>query len=557
MKKNNYKRVGLIIKNRYLSVVEVEVRNDLPVITNYSKILLEEGIVENDCIILNKESFQEAVKKLLADGVGGPIKTGTLFVSLPEEKIFSHQITILKEKAEDVEYIKEVAADFIPIELDQAVFDYKVVHEDPKGKTVIVNVVATQNGIAQPIIDALREIDLEVTKINVDIYCLIKSFHNCLNQGEGAYLIVNMEPSRDFLAIASTDDQVFKVVSKGMRDEMMDRLKALLGLTNDDELKQLLISTRRGAGITEEQRAILKDSFKDYLEDLSNKIRQLVETTQSEEAIEIKRIYLTGMLSALPGIEEILVSLLPEVPILRNIQFMEIPLEIEEDALEGIGLCLNGSLPDDKNNFNLLPEDRRDEICFKRICPRIILTSTILALLLTLLTVKLGTDAASSYLNYKVSSREIVILNEQTLNPYISALAQQKQAQKQNKDQILLLMNDSVPVSSIIRDLDIHNKDGVTMVSFSYRDLTSAANAEISLKAKIANRDATEKWVTGLQESGHYEKVISPLSNLVGKGERFVNISLEMNKAKALESFENEMQKSLTEEEDDLPSSPQ
>ena len=180
----NHKCVGLIIKNRSLSVVEVESKNGIPVVTNYSKILLEEGIVENDCIILNKEGFQEAVKKLLADGVGGPISTSTLHVSLPEEKIFSHQITIFKEKVDDVEYIKEVAGDFIPIELSQAVFDYKAVHEDPSGKTVTINFVATQDRIIQPILETLKEIGLEVTTINVDIYCLIKSFHNSLNQGE-------------------------------------------------------------------------------------------------------------------------------------------------------------------------------------------------------------------------------------------------------------------------------------------------------------------------------------------------------------------------------------
>lgn len=556
MTNKNHKSVGLIIKNRNLSVVEVENKNGTPVITNYAKILLEEGIVENDCIILNKEGFQEAVKKLIAGGVGGPIKTNTLFISLPEEKIFSHQITVLKEKAEDVGYIKEVAEDYIPIELNQAVFDYKVIHEDPKGKTVTMNVVATQNGIAQPIIDALEEIGLEVTKINVDIYCLIKCFHNALNEGEGAFLLVNMEPARDFLAIVAPDDHAFKEVSKGMRDEMMDKLKALLGLSNDDELKKLFISTRRGAGMTEEQKTIITSSFKEYFEDLSNKIRQLIESTQSEEAIEIKRIYLTGMLSALPGMEEMLSHLLPEIPIKRNIQFLEIPLEIEEDALEGIGLCLNGNLPDDKNNYNLLPEERREEMCFKKICPKVKFFSTILALLLTLLTIKLGIDTAGSYLNYRISSREIVILNEQTLNPYISELARQKQAQKQSNSQILLLMNDSVPVSRIIDDLDTYNRNGVTMINFEYRDLASAENAEISLKAKTVNRDVTEKWIAALQESGHYENVISPLSNLVGKGERFVNISLTLNKAKTVESFENEIIETIT-KEDDLPNSPQ
>lgn len=541
------KCVALIIKNRSLSVIEVEARNRIPVITNYSKILLEEGIVENDCVILSKESFQEAVKKLLANAVGGPIKTKVLRVSLPEEKVFTHQITVLQDKVDDADYIKEVAGDFIPIELNQAVFDYKVVHEDPSTKTAVVNVVATQNAIVQPIIDILDEIGLEVTIMNVDIYCLIKSFHNSLNKGEGAYLLINMEPARDFLAIVSADDRVFEMISKNWKSEMMGKLRALLNLSNDEELKQLLIGARRGNGLTEGQKKVLVESFKDYTEDMKNKIRQVIAAAQAEKASDIKRIYLTGALSALPGIEEMLNALLPDIPVKKNIQYLEIPLEIEEDALEGIGLCLNGSLPDEKNNYNLLPEQRKDEIIFARVGPRAKIASVILATLMVLLTVKAGTNAAASYLNYRVSSREIVILNEQALNPYITQQAQKKQALQQSRNQILLLFQDSLPISRIIQDLDSYNKNGVSLISFDFRDTVSAQNAEINLKAKTVNRDATEKLISALQESGRYERVISPLSNLVGKGERFVNISLEVNKTKSMEIFGNEAQNNTEE----------
>lgn len=151
MKNNKHKCVGLIIKDQSLSVVKVEIENDKPNVTNYSKILLEEGIIVNGCIILNKEGFKTAVKKLLASGVGGAIKTKNLLVAIPEEKVFSHSIIIPKDKINDTDFIKEAAKDFIPIELNRAVFDYKIIHEDTNNKTLTLSFVAIQNSIAEPI----------------------------------------------------------------------------------------------------------------------------------------------------------------------------------------------------------------------------------------------------------------------------------------------------------------------------------------------------------------------------------------------------------------------
>ena len=551
MTKKNHKNVGLIIKGRSISAIEVQVKNNIPAITNYSKILLEEGIIENDCIMFNKESFKEAVKKLLAKGIGGPFNIKNLFISLPEEKAFVHQITVPKEKANDDEYIKKAANDYIPIELNQAVFDFKTVYDNPGEKTVTVNVVAMQSSIVQAIIDALKEIKLEVTLINIDIYCIIKSFHNFLNRCDGSHLLINMEPARDLIAIVSEDDRVKKIVSKEERSNITDKLKSLLGVANNEELKKVLTDIRHGANLTEEQKTSIKNSFEHYFEDLSNKIREIMEIVGEEGISEIKGIYLTGVLSALPGTEEILGNLLPDIPIKKNIEYTEIPLEIEEDGLEGIGLCTNEVLPDKKNDYNILPEIRKNEIGFRQVYPKIKLLNITLAVLLILLTVKVGIGTASSYLNYRLSSREVAILNEQALNPYITQTVQEKQAEKNNYNQVLLLTNDSVPVSSVIRDLDSYNKNGVSLSGFNYKDTISSEKAEVDLRAVINNRETTEKFINSLKTGGHYSEVISPLSNLVGKGERFVTVGLTVDKAKTIESFETPKAPAITKENND------
>jgi Tfp pilus assembly PilM family ATPase len=545
------KCVGLIIKDQSLSAVEVENGKNGPVVTNYSKILLEEGIVENGCIILNKEGFQEGISKLLANAVGGPINTDSILVSVPEEKIFSHQIEISKEKLKDVECVKEAARDFIPIELNRAVFDYRIAHENPEQKTVTLNFVATQNSVAEPIIEALKEIKIDVTEMNVDINCIIKSFHNSLNQSEGAFLVANMKLERDLLAINSADDSISKIISKGERGEITEKLKALLNLSSNEEVQQLLLGIRQGTELSEEQKTSIKNSFKPYLDDLANKVRKLVSAAQTDKSLEIKVIYLTGILSALPGVEETIANLLPGVPVKKTVQYTEIPPEIEGDALEGIGLCIDGLLPNDKNNFNLLPQAKKDEINISAITPKLQIVSTILAMLFMALTIVTGIQTAKSYLTYKISSQEVVILNQQALNPYATQIAKIKQQMKQDNAQILSLLNDAVPVSLIIQDLDSYNRNGVTMVNISYNDMISGPSSDISLRAKTVNRNETEKFVAQLEEDQFYSEVESPLSNLVGKGERFVNIGLIADKADVIEAFENPTDIPLSEDEDD------
>ncbi|MBU0705813.1 hypothetical protein KJ662_03060, partial [Patescibacteria group bacterium] len=521
--------------------VEVETGNHVPKITNYAKILLEEGVVEYGCIILNKEGFKEAVTKLLASGVNGPINTSNILVSLPEEKVFSHRITIPKEKIKDSGYIKETAKDFIPIELDQAVFDYKAVYEDSSGKNLILNFVAAQKSVAEPLIAILKEIQLNVIEINVNINCLIKSFHNSLNQGEGAFLLVNLELERDLLAINSVNDNITKIVSGGKREEITNKLKTLLSLPSNEEVQQWLIKVKKGEAVTEDQKTNIKNSFKPYLDDLSDKIHQLMMATQAQEPIEIKTIYLTGMLSALPGVEEVISNLLPEIPIKKTVQFAEIPAEMEGDILEGIGLCINGSLPNDKNNFNLLPETKKEEINLAKISPKLKIFSAILASLLMALTIMAGINTARSYLNYRISSQEVAILNTQALNPYTTQIAKARKEMEQSNSQILSLVADSIPASYIMQDLNAYNRNGVTMVNINYIDHTSGETSTVNLRAKTITRQETEKFVAELENSKLYLNVESPLSNLVGKGERFISINLTVDKTSVNQAFENQL----------------
>lgn len=555
MGKKKFKCVGLIIKDRSLAAVEVENNKNGPSITNYSKILLEEGIVANGCIILNKESFQEAVKKLLSNGVGGPIKTDEILISLPEERVFSHEIEIPREKVNDADFIKVAARDFIPIELNKAVFDYNVIGENTEAKTLNVNFIATQNSIAESIMKALKEIRLNVVRLNVDINCFVRSFHNSLNQGEGDFLVVNLNIEQDFFAINSEKDGITKLICKADKKEMIDKIKALHNLSTTSEVEELLIKFRKGEGLTEEQRTELKVSFREYLERLKTKIRQLVSAAEAKSEVEIHNIYLTGIFSGLPGVEESVAELLPDIPIKKGVTYTEVPVEIEEDALQGIGLCLGNTLEKDKGCYNLIPQNKKDELNLARVSPKIKILSMVLSLLLIVFSIQIGLKAARNYLDYKITSQEVSIYNEQALNPYVTQVARIKQQKKQNESQILSLLNDALPVSILMSDLNVYNTNGLTMVNITFNDNPALNTSDISVRAKTSNRDETEKFIASLEESPLYSEVDSPLSNLVGKGERFISVGLTVDKEVIIESYRAQFE--AAQESAKTPSNPQ
>ena len=116
---------GLEISNSALTAVELTYgKNGLKVV-NFARVELESDIVEDDSIIVNPEAFKAALMKLLREGYAGPFSSRNVIISVPEEKTFAHHLCIPNEHRHDDKYIMQLAKDFIPIELGEAVIDYK------------------------------------------------------------------------------------------------------------------------------------------------------------------------------------------------------------------------------------------------------------------------------------------------------------------------------------------------------------------------------------------------------------------------------------------------
>ena len=153
--------------------------------------------------------------------------------------------------------------------------------------------------------------------------------------------------------------------------------------------------------------------------------------------------------------------------------------------------------------------------------------------------IKIGINASSNYIDYLTKAQETMILNEQSLNPYLTNIAKSKREKKEIEQAIRNLQDNAIPVSPIMKSIDSFNDDGVALMNITYKSDSNTDTNEIFLTAEINSREATEELVKALEQSDIYKEVISPLSNLVGKEKRLVKVDLIVDKEKVKEIFNN------------------
>ena len=74
------------------------------------------------------------------------------------------------------------------------------------------------------------------------------------------------------------------------------------------------------------------------------------------------------------------------------------------------------------------------------------------------------------------------------------------------------------------------------MVNVTYY-VDSAKAHVLRLRGKSISREETEKFILALENDSYFSNVLSPLSNLVGKGERFINMDLNVVPEKVIEDY--------------------
>jgi len=556
MPKDSKKIFGLWIDDFRMCAVEIFKGKFGVRIVNYSTVELEPEVIENGCIVVNPDALKTAVNKLLLEGANGPITARNAVIALPEEKTFSHILEIPKDKAKDKEYIMETAGDLIPIELDEAATDYSTLKESANGRTVTMNFVAAQANIINPIIVTLKEIGVNVIGVDISSNCMIRACNNPYNPNSEAFLIASLNLEETSLSIGSVEGDTFSVSIPMGGKELAEKIKSILNVATSSEAKNAIKCVKKGdpVSLNEDQKKEIEVALSDYFTKIKSKIKNLTKAMDSEKSYEVKAIYPTGCFNQVPGFEKTLQAVFPNAEIKNKLEYLQNEEINEHCYIEAIGLALKAYIEDGKNDLNLLPQAKQEELKVAEILPKLKRYLIEISLLLSASMLLSGMYLAKTFVDFKVSEQKTIILNEKALNPYLTEMVKTEQQKQQKTNQVLEIVKKSLPVSKMIGDLDALNDDSIAMINIAFNTNETTDKNQVRLRAKASSRAETELFVAQLGEIDYFSEIISPLSNLVGKGDRFISVDLSVDSEKLTNSYraglEKERQDMLNESED-------
>jgi len=529
---------GLYISNSALTAVELAYDKKGLKVVNFARIELEPGIVEDDCIVVDRDAFKNAVSRLLQEGYSGPFETRNVVISIPEEKTFSHQLSVPRELAENNDYIMSLASDYIPVELNDAVIDFKTMQLG-ETKDVTFNFVAIQKNIVESIIETLAEVGLKVVFVDVDKNSVIRAINNRFQKPETDYLVIGVGNEKTSFSINSLLGKSYTLNSEIGGSEIIEKLKENLGFNTSAEISNILNELVKDTEVREkEQYKKIKNALKELYSRLLNRISELAKVAEAQDSIKIGTIYLVGSYSRTPGLVEALQSAFAEVKFTTDFEYIQLNENTELHFAEAIGLALKAVLPYESGSdkeINLLPYNKKEELFNGMLTPHITKSLFAICSVLAFLMVFAGVSTTKAYLNFSTSDREVDISLDKSQNPYLHQIAQSSQQRTQMESQISSILKDAMPMFKLMQKLDSFNSDGIDLISVSFK--LSAKSNDIRIRAKTTSRSDTESFISRLQKDKDFSKVLSPLSNLSGKGEKFINIDLVADSEKIISGY--------------------
>lgn len=516
--------IGLEIRNSSLTAVMLEMAKNTFKVINYSRVELDSGIVDENSIIINQEAFKTHLEKLLKEGKEGPIKSRNVIISIPEEKTFSHYLEVPAEDADTHEGILYHAKDFIPIDLSRAAVDYRKLKSQKDKRYVVYDFVAVQKSIVQPIVDILQEAGLNVVAIDVDKNSLMRACQ--AYKSEQATMLIEVNHRRSLVSIQNKTGLSHALSLSFGEEIIIEHLKKELEIEVTSDVKELLEKLRHGTLEETEQNQKAKEIFDGFMENFSDKIRELSKVAKTEWGIEIGVVYFIELGKACSELRGIIKKEIPEAEILDRFEGVQIEGDQQRLYFNAIGLALRGtSEAIHERESNLLPQDEKEELHIAHTLPILKVSFALISVVLAGLMVLAGVVTAKNYFNYLGVQKELALSQEKVSNPYLAKAVQINQQQEQIQGQIKAILSDNIPADEVIKEIHDYNIGSIGLMNVNYK-LGLNREMSVGIRAKTNSREDTEKWLAKLNADPLFSDVNSPLSNLVGKGERFIQVDL-------------------------------
>jgi type IV pilus assembly protein PilM len=255
--------VGFDISDHGVRFVELQRHGHEFKLKRFGMEKIPPGIIEDGFI--NKK---EELIKILASVKE---KYGLQFVraSLPEEKSYLFRTEIpMMDESEIRDAIKFKIEENVPVTIDKAVFDYRILRTPkPEDKTLFVSVTVVHTHVVSNYLDAFRGAGLSPLSLQVESQAVA---HAAIPRStEGTYIVIALRENRTVLSIVSDNEVQFTSTLHVGGETIADSIKKNLEIS-DDEVDRI----RKGKEVRESNEMFL--SLVSAATALRDKVQKLI-----------------------------------------------------------------------------------------------------------------------------------------------------------------------------------------------------------------------------------------------------------------------------------------
>jgi type IV pilus assembly protein PilM len=268
----NNQAIGLDISDLSLKIVQLEKIGDKIKIQAVGRTNLQPGIIEEG-EIKNREELIKSIRGLLSRPGYGKISTNEAVVCLPEIKTFLKIIEVDKNTVNFAEAVLEEAKKHIPLSTEDAYFDWQIIKESIKTKTVLLS--AVPKILADQYADIIKESKLIATALENESLsicrCLLPE-ENTKSKNENLknYMIMDIGATSSSLTVYAKKTILFSVSIPVSGEKITKKIAEELDIEKCRAEKAKIIYSLQGGN----EQPIIKEIIAEMVNDLISKSRE-------------------------------------------------------------------------------------------------------------------------------------------------------------------------------------------------------------------------------------------------------------------------------------------
>lgn len=495
------------------------------------------GIVNNGNI-KDKQFLAEVLIKL-KEKAGKKLKTENVILALPEHNIYSHILNVPKSLANNPKVILKLAQENIPLDLNESIFDYKIIEKDKKEQQLLF--VAVEQNLVLNYLEVLQMAQLKAIAIDIEPNSIAKALEKPKSKFN-----IKLKKENDKLKKEKINNQAietiikeslpeaeisldigakFSVVTIFYNGNIFSPISIPIGGQHFTKIiqEELKISDFEKADQAKKKLTIKSKDFlklekrmNELCDRIIHEITDLIHYFESHNDINVTTLHLSGGSSRYPGLKEYLQENL-EINVEKAVPQVKCKDgSTTELFITAAGLALRGISKDPiSNDINLLPAAQKKLLIEQAAKSAIIYSSLIILFISSTLLASFNIVLSGLYFDLdglEKSNTSLERITEgqryQEIKTHIQELNDGIQVAKQSQ-------NVSYSLQAILKDFQVRVPKTIIINQFAYKNKDNLSTIDITGFA--LTRDKVLLLQEALETTPFYQNLAKPVSNFVNQ----------------------------------------